>query len=200
VLHEAADGRFPPVDGVAEVMPPDHAGAHAVVSFTGHAYVLTDRSVAGIALDGFGAATAPAVLLALAGSGGEVGSLDVVLTRRGTGGSGVSGGLVELDLDDHPRVRRAMHHRRDVVVTGDDRGIVCTGRGLTDRLEISVELTGATPASGVGRALIASALAQIDRDEAVFAQVAPGNAVSLRAFLACGFVPIGSEVVIEPAG
>jgi RimJ/RimL family protein N-acetyltransferase len=31
----------------------------------------------------------------------------------------------------------------------------------------------------------------------VFAQVATGNAASLRAFLACGFVPIGSEVLIE---
>jgi RimJ/RimL family protein N-acetyltransferase len=29
----------------------------------------------------------------------------------------------------------------------------------------------------------------------VFAQVAPGNAASLRAFLAAGFRPIGSEVL-----
>jgi hypothetical protein len=33
----------------------------------------------------------------------------------------------------------------------------------------------------------------------VWAQVSPGNAQSLRAFLACGFVPIGSEVLIRPA-
>jgi len=33
----------------------------------------------------------------------------------------------------------------------------------------------------------------------VFAQVAPGNAASLRAFLAAGFVLIGSEVLIEPS-
>ena len=28
--------------------------------------------------------------------------------------------------------------------------------------------------------------------------LAPGNAASLRAFLACGFVPIGAEVLVEP--
>jgi len=31
--------------------------------------------------------------------------------------------------------------------------------------------------------------------EPLFAQVAPGNAASLRAFLAAGFVPIGAEVL-----
>jgi hypothetical protein len=28
--------------------------------------------------------------------------------------------------------------------------------------------------------------------------VSPGNAASLRAFLRCGFTPIGAEVLIEP--
>jgi RimJ/RimL family protein N-acetyltransferase len=37
-------------------------------------------------------------------------------------------------------------------------------------------------------------------DELVFAQVAPGNAASVRTFLACGFVPIGSEVLFRPDG
>ena len=36
----------------------------------------------------------------------------------------------------------------------------------------------------------------VDKDgDVVFAQVAPGNAASLRAFLAAGFSPIGSEVL-----
>jgi hypothetical protein len=34
--------------------------------------------------------------------------------------------------------------------------------------------------------------------EPVFAAVAPGNACSLRAFLAAGFTPVGSEVIIQP--
>jgi hypothetical protein len=35
-------------------------------------------------------------------------------------------------------------------------------------------------------------------NEPVFAAVSPGNARSLRAFLAAGFVPLGSEALIEP--
>jgi RimJ/RimL family protein N-acetyltransferase len=35
----------------------------------------------------------------------------------------------------------------------------------------------------------------IPKGDVVFAQVAPGNAASLRAFLAAGFRPIGSEVL-----
>jgi len=37
--------------------------------------------------------------------------------------------------------------------------------------------------------------ASIPEGDVVFAQVAPGNAASLRAFLAAGFRPIGSEVL-----
>jgi len=199
-LLAAADGRFPAVDGMAELVPLDPAGTCAVVCFTGHAFVLSDRpagELAPFALDGFGAALDPRFLVHLAGDNGEVGSIDVVLVRRGAGGGSA---LVERDdLDQHPRVRRSRHHRCEVRVLGDDRGLVTIGRGLVDRTEMSAELTGAGHGRGNGRALIADGLAEIGRNELVFAQVAPGNAASLRAFLACGFVPIASEVLIEPA-
>jgi hypothetical protein len=35
--------------------------------------------------------------------------------------------------------------------------------------------------------------------EPLFAAVSPGNARSLRAFLAVGFTPVASEVIITPA-
>ena len=35
--------------------------------------------------------------------------------------------------------------------------------------------------------------------EAIFAQTSPGNAASLRALLAAGFVPLGSEVIFAAA-
>ena len=41
-------------------------------------------------------------------------------------------------------------------------------------------------------------LATVPDDMCVFAQVAPGNAASVRAFLACGFTPIGSEILLGP--
>jgi hypothetical protein len=48
------------------------------------------------------------------------------------------------------------------------------------------------------RCLLSDALGLVPRGEPVFAAVAPGNARSLRAFLATGFVPLGSEVLIMP--
>jgi hypothetical protein len=197
VLRDAARGVFPPVDGVAELLPPDASGTRAVVSFTGHSYVLTDlpsHPLADLALDGFGSSTHPQALLRIARAG-AIGSLDVVLVRTGMGGTTP---LAErTDLEHHPRVARARHHRRDVCVLGDAGGFVTIGRGLVDRIEISVELLGRADGPGAGRRLISDGLCAIGEDELVFAQVAPGNAASLRAFLACGFRPIGSEVLIE---
>jgi hypothetical protein len=47
----------------------------------------------------------------------------------------------------------------------------------------------------LGRVLLRSALALLPAGTPVFAQVSPGNAVSVRALLASGFVPVGSEVL-----
>jgi hypothetical protein len=198
VLVAAAEGRFPPPDGSVHILEPDADGTCAVVCFTGHAFVLTDQShdaVRAFEPDGYGAAMDPALLVALASGGREIGSTDVVLVRRGEGGGTALS--PRDDLADHPRVRRAFEHRRDVRVLGDDRGLVTIGAGLVGRTELSVELhDGTAHARGAGRALIVEALRAVAADEPVFAQVAAGNTASLRAFLACGFTPICSEVLI----
>lgn len=203
ILVSAASGRFPPADGGVEVLPPDPSGALAVVAFSGHAYVLAgvelDELVARGA-DGFGGASKFDVVSWLAGPNGAIGSLDVVLVARGRGG--VDGDRLARrdDLDDHPRVQRAAHHRRDVEVYGDAFGLVVLGTGLAGRGELSVELLDPVDAGqGHGRRLIAAGLAQVAEAERCWAQVAPGNTASLRAFLAAGFVPVCSEVLIEPA-
>lgn len=197
-LLAALAGRFPAADGVVEVVPPDRAGSHAVVEFTGHSFVLTDRDPDDrllLGVDAFGGATQPRVLIELAGRNGTIGSLDLVLARRA--GPPVCDPLPPIGDTSHPRVVRAHHHRRDVTVLGDDSGIVTLGSGLVGRREISIELTGAAHGDRAGRRLVIAALAALDPDEFVFAQVAPGNAASVRMFLAAGFVPIGSEVLIE---
>lgn len=197
VLDAAAAGTFPPVDGVVETMPPDDRRTCAIVELTGHAYVLTDLGADDPRLagaDGFGGAAHPSVVLAVAGPDRTIGSHDAVLVRRG--GSTVPP-LPATDLhDDHPRAVRARRHRSEVVVLGDERGLVTIGRGLAGRTELSVEVVGAAHGGGVGRHLIEGGLAAVDPDRWVYAQVAPGNAASLRAFLACGFRPIGSEILI----
>ena len=211
VLDAAVAGSFPPADGVTELLPPDPWGWSAVVALTGHAYVLADierTELDALGADGYGGASHPDVLRRLAGPDGEIGSLDAVLVGRGgvsrasprasDPGSAVGPVLARRDdLDDHPRVRRAREHRRDIEVHGDDAGLVVLGHGLVGRLEMAVELHAAGSA-GHGRRLIRAGLAAVAPGEPVWAQVSPGNAQSLRAFLACGFVPIGSEVLIRP--
>jgi hypothetical protein len=66
---------------------------------------------------------------------------------------------------------------------------VTVAAGLAGRTEMSVEAV----VPGAGRSLLKEAL--VPAGEPVFAAVAPGNARSLRAFLAEGFVSVGSEVI-----
>jgi hypothetical protein len=197
VLLDAADGRFPAADGGVDVAAPMTGDHHAVIEFTGHSFVLTDRDrddVLARGADGFGGASHPDLLRWLAGPDGWIGSHDAVLVARGTG----EGRLTERDdLDDHPRVVRSRLHRRDVDVYGDETGLVTIGRGLVDRLEVSVEVFNGASA-GAGRRLIGEALGLVPTGQIVFAQVAPGNATSLRAFLSCGFSPIGAETLVLP--
>jgi hypothetical protein len=197
ILLDAFEGRFPPADGSVDVLDPMVGDHHAVVEFTGHAVVLTDHDPSEVrrrGADGFGGASQPDVVRWLAGPHGWIGSHDVVLAARGVGGGRLPG---RDDLDGHPRVLRSRAHRRDVRVHGDDTGLITVGRGLVDRWEVSVEVIGMAP-PGSGRRLISESLGLIPHGEVVFAQVAPGNAGSLRAFLSCGFVPIGAETLLAP--
>lgn len=200
LLLDAADGRFPDVDGGVTVVPSVDEGRRAVVAFTGHAVVACDEppdAVADKHPDGFGGALAPTFLLWLAGPGGTVGVNDVTLVARGLG----DGTLPERhDLGDHYRVRHATDLRQDVRVHGDERGFVTISTGLAGRIEMSIELLDSPHGRGSGRSLITEARRLVDPDRWLFAAVSPGNARSLRAFLATGFVPIGSEVIITPAG
>ncbi len=179
-------------------MPPLKPGLEAVLSLTGRAYIATELSALdfrGLPLDGFGAVLAPAVLLRLAGAAGSVGVIDASLVARGTGPSERKLPL-RGDLDGHPRVQLARSRREDVCVYGDERELVTVARGLAGRTEISVEAMDGQ-AYGTGRSLIHDALSLLPDGEPVFAAVSPGNARSLRAFLAVGFAPIGSEVLIR---
>lgn len=198
VLSNAAAGLFPPVDGGVTFVPPLGPSLEAVVSMTGRAYLATSLSAAdfeGLSLDGFGAALDPAVLLRLAGTGGHVGGIDATLVAYGTGQAPHDLRL-RTDLDAHPRVQHARELRDDVHVYGDDRGLVTLARGLAGRTEMSVE-TRDGQEHGAGRALIRDALGLVPPSEPVFAAVSPGNARSLRAFIATGFTPVGSEVLIR---
>jgi hypothetical protein len=73
------------------------------------------------------------------------------------------------------------------------------GRGLAGRWEVSYEVEPGARGPGLGRALAAEALGLLPAGTPVFAQVAPGNSLSLRATLAAGYRPIGGEVLLRTA-
>jgi hypothetical protein len=198
VFLSAAEGEFPPVDGAVTYLSPLEDGLEAVVSFSGHAFVasrLSENAFADLEPDGFGTVLHPKVLLRMAGEAGHVGIIDATLVTRGVGG----GSLRErADLDNHPRVRYARSIRQQVRVFGDESGLITLGKGLAGRTEMSIETFG--DGDRRGRELIDEAVALVPTGESLFAAVSPGHARSLRAFLSRGFVPIGSEVIVRPAG
>jgi GNAT superfamily N-acetyltransferase len=126
--------------------------------------------------------------------GHEPGALDNVLVAP-PGRSDLA--LVPADLD-HPRVARALLHRTDVRVwsTPDGAGLLTLGRGVAGRWEVSLEVDPVCRGRGLGTSLAQAARALTT--EPLWAQVAPANVASLRAFLAAGYRPVGAEVLFGP--
>jgi GNAT superfamily N-acetyltransferase len=106
--------------------------------------------------------------------------------------------LSEVEDSDHPRVRRAHRYRQDVRVWLTEGGLVTIGRGLGGRWEVSVEVEPGHRGRGLGRALAAAARHLVPDGRPLWAQVTPGNAASVRAFLAAGYVPLGQEALLVP--
>jgi hypothetical protein len=197
IFRDAAVGRFPEMDGGVTFLPELGAGQEAVVCFTGHAFIasrLGASDLSDLALDGLGRAHHPEVLLRLAGPGGSIGSIDITMFAEGHGGGAL---IPRPELDDHPRVAFARARREQVRAYGAPDGLFTLGIGLGGRREMSVENSQDGPR---GRHLIHQALTMTPHGEHLFAAVAPGNARSVRSFLACGFVPIASEVLIHVEG
>ena len=130
--------------------------------------------------------------------GAEPGVLDNVLVAPAAG-TAPGPELVPAELD-HPRVRRALLHRSEVRIwaTPDGAALLTVGRGVAGRWEVSLEVEPAARGRGLGTALAAAAPALLPDAEPLWAQVAPANTASLRAFLAAGYRPVGAEVLFGP--
>ena len=206
-LSDAAAGRFPPQDGLVEVTGPPPGRAQAIVSFSAHAIVATALSHALVdRLMPRGDLSAPlhAETLCEAGRllGMRPGTVDVVLVAVGPAGD--HGLLLRADerLLASERVRRSLRYRDNVTVWTDDTGRaeVTLGQGLAGRWEVSLELEADLRGQALGSMVLQGARGLVAPDVPLWAQVAPGNAVSLRAFLAAGFTPVGAEVLFLPGG
>jgi GNAT superfamily N-acetyltransferase len=203
LLHDAARGDFPPEDGLTRVVGAAVGAQAAVLSFTAHhvvaADVPADEVLAAVDPTNLNGPAAPSVLAWLAERTGlRAGSLDVVLAWVPARGVPAPVVVREIPPGEHPRVVRARRWRRDLRVFEGDDGLVVFGRGLADRLELSMEVEPARRGQGRARELVTAALAALAPSEPVFAQVAAANAASLRALQPAGFVAVGAEVLFGP--
>ena len=209
LLDRLAAGETPPADASVTTVPApavlDGRRARAlVVGGTGWHVVAADVDpgwvAAQVAHRPIEAPLGARFLAALADRvGAEPGVLDAVLVAPGPP---VAPGLelVEAVPDDHPRVRRALGYRTGVRVwrTPDDAGLLTLGRGVCGRWEVALEVDPAARGRGLGTALAAAAPALVPGGQPLWAQVAPANVASFRAFLAAGWRVVGAEVLFGP--
>jgi GNAT superfamily N-acetyltransferase len=202
ILRDAAKGSFPPADGGVTVLPQPSDRDAGVWGFTAHAIVFADVDpdwvVSQLPADNLSAPLGPPFLQALsAATDRRPGSIDMLCFAEPLSGPPPLVLTPEPDTT-HPRVSRALGYRDEVQAwrTAVGSGVVLLGRGVAGRRETAIEVDQKGRSRGLGRALAAAARHLAEPGEPLWAQVAPANAASVRAFLAAGFTPIGAEILL----
>jgi len=201
LLDDAAFGKFPPADGLIDVVPSPGGLADAIVGLTGHFMLAADIDAAEVAErvppGDFSVPMSAVTLHWLAQRlDSKPATFDALLCRVGDGG-GAPAWLREIDGHDHPRVERASRYRAEmrVFAADDDAAVLVVGRGVCDRWEFGFEVLPGARRRGLGREVARAAAGLVPAGEPLWAQVAPGNAASLRTLAAAGFTPVGAEVL-----
>ncbi|MFF2203632.1 GNAT family N-acetyltransferase [Streptomyces sp. NPDC058145] len=201
ILDAVARGVFPPADGRTTVVPQHRARDAGVLAFTAHSVVFTDEdprwvreTLDAVDCDPLSAALNPVFLASLlARTGRRAETVDALLV-----GSPLPGApplaLTEIEDAGHPRIAYARRRRDEVRAWTADGGVLVMGRGVGGRLEVSVEVDEGARHRGLGRALVTTA--RHLTAEPLWAQTAPGNARSLRAFQAAGYRVVGAEALL----
>ncbi|MBO0776188.1 MAG: GNAT family N-acetyltransferase [Actinobacteria bacterium] len=202
-LRDVAAGRFPPADGDVTIIPPPAPRDAGVIGFSGHALIFADTEPAWVKAQlpagDLAAPLSPAFLQALCErTGRRAHAIDMLCAGSPLPGPPPITLTRELDLD-HPRAQRALRYRDDVRAWRAGGGVVVLGRGIASRWEVAVEVDPGERCAGLGRALAAAARHLVPDGTPVWAQIAPANAASVRAFLAAGFKPVGAECLLTPA-
>ncbi|HEX9337486.1 MAG TPA: N-acetyltransferase [Pseudonocardiaceae bacterium] len=205
LMREIADGRAPAADRDLTVLSPPDERSVGVLAFAGHNVVSADLPgdwVRNWLPDGdLSAPLQPPFLTVLAAATGRIpDNLDMTLVA---GATGRDNGMDLTELDEfleplHPRLARALAQRIGVRAWRCPGGLLTLGRGVGGRWEVSVEVEPALRGFGLGRGLFTAVRGLLPAGEQVWAQVAPGNAASVRAALAAGFRPVGAEVLLRP--
>ena len=198
LLDDVAAGRYPAADGAVTVMPQPSARDAGVLAFTAHSVVFIDADpawVRGLLPPGdlAGPMLPSFVQSVCARIGRRATSTDMLCVADARPGP-VPIALDELTAALHPRVERALRYRDDVRAWAVPGGVLTIGRGVAGRWEVAVEIDPGYRDQGLGRKLIAAARHLLPEGTGIWAQITPGNAASVRAFLAAGYRPVGSEV------
>lgn len=206
VLDDVGAGRYPPPDGTVTILAQPSEQDAGVVSLTAWAVVFADVDPDWIAAQlPAGDLSAPLSAPFLAALGERLGrrshSVDML-----TCATPLAGPPAELQLEElatgsaeavHPRLARALRYRDEVRAWQAAGGIVTLGRGLADRWEVSIEVDAEHRGRGLGALLATAARHLAPVDATLWAQIAPANAASVRAFLRAGFRPVGAEALLS---
>ncbi|WBP90426.1 GNAT family N-acetyltransferase [Kitasatospora cathayae] len=203
ILADAAGGVFPPPDGSVTVVPQPSPREAGVTAFAAHAAVFTDEdpdwvreTLAATPGDPLSAPLCPPFLTAFAErTGRTVNNIDLLTVADRLPGAPPLP-LTPVGDREHPRVVRALRYREDVRVYETDGGVLILGRGVAGRWETAVEVDPHAQGRGLGRALATAARHLLPEGGTVWAQQAPGNAPSVRAFQAAGYRPVGAEALL----
>lgn len=200
VLDDVAAGQLPEPDGSVTFLPQPSARDLGVIAFTAHSVVFADLDPVWMRAhlpDGdLGAPLNPPFLRALERkTGRRVDNIDLLALAQPLPGPPPIP-LVEVNGRAHPRVARAHRHRDDVRVWGCEGGLLVAGRGVAGRWEVALEIAAEHRGRGLGRRLARAARHLVQ--EPLWAQIAPGNAASVRTFLAAGYLPVGAEALLPP--
>jgi GNAT superfamily N-acetyltransferase len=199
-----AAGRYPPADGTVTVLSQPSPRDAGVLAFTAHSVVFIDADPAWVRgqlpPDDLAGPMLPTFLQALCARTGRrvYCCADVVCVADSRPGPPPVT-LAPVPAADHPRAAQAHRFRDDVRIWQVPGGILTLGRGVAGRWEVSVELDPGRRGKGLGRELVAAARHLVPDGAPLWAQIAPGNAASVRAFLAAGYRPVGAEVLLRAA-
>jgi GNAT superfamily N-acetyltransferase len=206
MLSAAAAGHFPPADGGVTILGQPSDREAGVIAFTAHAVVFADVDrtwiSANLPADDLSAPLSPPFLQLLSKEmGREPHSIDVLTCADPLPGPPPLE-LSEIELaipgqPSHPRIDRALNYRDDVRAWQAHGGVLMLGRGVAGRWELAIEVDADNRSAGLGRQLASAARHLVSADAVLWAQIAPGNSASLRAFLHAGFRPIGAEALLS---
>jgi GNAT superfamily N-acetyltransferase len=204
LLNDVAAGRYPPPDGSVTILPQPSPRDAGVIAFTAHSVVFVDIDpawVRGQLPPGYlsGPLLPPFLQAVCARTGRRANNTDMLcVTTPLPGPPPVA--LAPGATAGHPRIARALRYRDDVRAWETPGGIVLLGRGVAGRWEVGVEVDPGYRGKGLGRELAAAARHLVPPEERgvpIWAQISPGNAASVRAFLAAGYRPVGAEALLR---